>query len=249
MRHQAPRCRLAIVSTYLPRRCGLATYAADLREALGVATEDVDAVIVAIDRDGLSYGDEVLITINQDTIADYSAAAATLRAARIDAVLIQHEYGIFGGPDGANILELARAITAAGIPYLVTLHTVLSAPSPGQAATLRELCAGAAKVTAFTETARRMTVQSGLAAGHQVVVVPHGAPAALRQPPERDPLRPQIADLLPRGTILITGSVRAPDVQPGVRITRAYNSIYVIDHDGSVLSVYDKAHPRARKAD
>ena len=52
----------------------------------------------------------------------------------------------------------------------------------------------------------------------------------------------QIADLLPKGTILITGSVRAPDLPPGVRITRAYNSIYVIDHDGSVLSVYDKLH-------
>jgi len=52
----------------------------------------------------------------------------------------------------------------------------------------------------------------------------------------------QIDDLLPRGTILITGSVRAPDLPPGTRITRAYNSIYAIDHDGSVLSVYDKLH-------
>jgi apolipoprotein N-acyltransferase len=52
----------------------------------------------------------------------------------------------------------------------------------------------------------------------------------------------QIAGLLPEGTVLITGSVRAPDLPPGARITRAYNSIYVIDHDGSVLSVYDKLH-------
>jgi apolipoprotein N-acyltransferase len=52
----------------------------------------------------------------------------------------------------------------------------------------------------------------------------------------------QIADLLPKGTVLITGAVRAPDQPPGMRITRAYNSIYVIDHDGSVLSVYDKLH-------
>ena len=52
----------------------------------------------------------------------------------------------------------------------------------------------------------------------------------------------QIAELLPKGTILITGSVRAPDLPPGVKVTRAYNSIYAIDHDGSVLSVYDKLH-------
>jgi apolipoprotein N-acyltransferase len=52
----------------------------------------------------------------------------------------------------------------------------------------------------------------------------------------------QIAELLPKGTVLITGSVRAPDLPAGVRITRAYNSIYAIDHDGSVLQVYDKLH-------
>jgi len=52
----------------------------------------------------------------------------------------------------------------------------------------------------------------------------------------------QIAELLPRGTVLITGSVRAPELPPGMRITRAYNSIYAIDHDGTVLSVYDKLH-------
>jgi apolipoprotein N-acyltransferase len=53
----------------------------------------------------------------------------------------------------------------------------------------------------------------------------------------------QIADLLPKGTVLITGAVRVPDDTPAGRpVTRAYNSIYVIDHDGSVLSVYDKTH-------
>jgi apolipoprotein N-acyltransferase len=52
----------------------------------------------------------------------------------------------------------------------------------------------------------------------------------------------QIANFLPKGTVLITGAVRAPDVSPGLRITRAYNSIYVIDHDGDILGVYDKMH-------
>jgi apolipoprotein N-acyltransferase len=53
----------------------------------------------------------------------------------------------------------------------------------------------------------------------------------------------QIAALLPQGTILITGAVRAPEVlPPGTKLSRAYNSIYVIDHDGSILSIYDKVH-------
>ena len=52
----------------------------------------------------------------------------------------------------------------------------------------------------------------------------------------------QIAELLPQGTVLITGAVRAPEPIPGAAISHAYNSIYVIDHDGAVLSVYDKVH-------
>jgi apolipoprotein N-acyltransferase len=52
----------------------------------------------------------------------------------------------------------------------------------------------------------------------------------------------QIAGLLPNGTVLITGAVRPPETKPGEPITRAYNSIYVIDHDGSIVSVYDKVH-------
>jgi apolipoprotein N-acyltransferase len=52
----------------------------------------------------------------------------------------------------------------------------------------------------------------------------------------------QIATLLPEGTVLITGAVRAPETMPNAAVTRAYNSIYVIDHDGSILSVYDKVH-------
>jgi apolipoprotein N-acyltransferase len=52
----------------------------------------------------------------------------------------------------------------------------------------------------------------------------------------------QIAGLLPKGTVLITGAVRPPETRPGEPITRAYNSIYAIEHDGSIVSVYDKVH-------
>jgi apolipoprotein N-acyltransferase len=52
----------------------------------------------------------------------------------------------------------------------------------------------------------------------------------------------QIAQLLPQGTVMITGAVRAPELQTGQKIERAYNSIYIIDHDGSIQSAYDKVH-------
>ena len=201
MSHPSPTYRLGIVSTYLPRRCGLATFTADLREALGIATrdtEDVETVVVAIDRDGLSYGPEVVVTVDQHRIEDYVAAAHALREAGVQAVLIQHEYGIFGGRNGSHLLELTRTLTAVGIPYLLTLHTVLSRPTKGQRTTLRALCAHAAKVTVFTETARKVAIQTGIACGHQLVVVPHGAPVAMRSVPDPAGLSDEIRELLDR---------------------------------------------------
>ncbi len=52
----------------------------------------------------------------------------------------------------------------------------------------------------------------------------------------------QIADLLPPGTVLITGAIRAGAVEPNGHVNTAYNSAYVIDHDGSILGIYDKVH-------
>ena len=179
--------RLAIVSTALPRRCGLATYTADVRRALGTAAPDIDVVVAAIDRDGLDYDSEVVAVIDTDNESSYRAAARRLAYGGADAVLIQHEYGIFGGPDGAHVLALADELTACGVPYLVTPHTVLSQPSPGQQATLAALCAGAAHITVFTPTAARILVATGRAPAHRLTVVPHGAPVELLAAATVDP--------------------------------------------------------------
>ncbi len=195
MPHHTVLPKLGIVSTYLPRRCGLATYTAALRDALD-STTDMAPVVVAIDRDSHEYGNEVIATIRHGVITDYSAVADRLVAAGVGVVLIQHEYGIFGGSNGSHVLALAGALAERGIPYLVTLHTVLSQPSPGQLATLRALCGHAARVTVFTETARQMVIRTGIAANHQIAIVPHGAPVTLQAPPVPEQLRPEINDLL-----------------------------------------------------
>ena len=169
--------RVGVVSTYPPRPCGIGTFSRDLREAL-LGTDGVSAVdLVAIVReDDIDQAPEVVTRIHQDQRGDYAAAARVLERRGDDVVVIQHEYGIFGGPDGAHILSLAAELRQ---PIVLTLHTVLSAPSVRQAETLRSLCDLATLVCVFTETARRMILDARLVSPERVRVVPHGAPTEL----------------------------------------------------------------------
>ena len=152
--------RVAIVSTYQPRPCGIAVFSSDLRAALEEADSSLAVEIVSIVRDDPhSHPPEVVATIRQDVASDYAAAASELAQRDVDVVLIEHEYGIFGGDNGKFVLNLANELT---VPMVVTLHTVLASPPAGKAATLRALCRRATLVMVFTETARRMVVDQGL---------------------------------------------------------------------------------------
>ncbi|HKT01537.1 MAG TPA: glycosyltransferase, partial [Rugosimonospora sp.] len=189
--------RLVVVSTYPPRRCGLATFTRDLRAALGVAAPGWRVDVAALDRTGLRYGPEVLTAIRQDEPADYRRAAELIAAAGTDLVVIQHEYGIFGGADGRYLLDLVAELRRREVPYAATLHTVLSAPTAGQADVLRTLCAGAAVVSVFTPGAQRVLADSGLAPDTPVGVVPHGAPVVLRERGRAVPDTSRVRAVLP----------------------------------------------------
>jgi len=169
--------RTAIVSTYPPRACGIGTFAADLRTTLrrvdGVESVDLVAVVnepSSPQRPGL------LAAIAQAVRGDYVRTARMLGRLDVDVVLLQHEYGIFGGRDGEYVLSFAQELAQ---PLVVTLHTVLSEPTSHQASVLAKLCAEAELVVVMTETARRLLVASGACPEEKVRVVPHGAPARL----------------------------------------------------------------------
>lgn len=187
---------LVLLSTYPPRRCGLAAFAADLRSAVRATEPRWRMEVCAIDRDGQSYGPEVTQILNQDDRDDYRRSARAVAASGADLVVIEHEFGIFGGPDGAFLLDFTEELTALGVPYVVTLHTVFSAPSPGQAGVLASLCRGADRVTVFTETARAVATRSGVVDPDRVVVVPHGVPVAFTRPVDPAAVRPVVAEAL-----------------------------------------------------
>lgn len=169
--------RTAIVSTFPPRACGIGAFASDLRTALiGVDEVDVAELIAVVNEPSSPQRRGLLATIAQAVRGDYVRAARMLGRRNIDVVLLQHEYGIFGGRDGEYVLSFARELAQ---PLVVTLHTVLSEPTSHQAEVLAELCEEAALVTVMTETARRLLADSGVCPDEKIRVVPHGAPARL----------------------------------------------------------------------
>jgi len=169
--------RTAIVSTYPPRACGIGAFAADVRGAL-LGLDDVDRVekVVIVNEPSRPQRPGLVATIAQGVRGDYVRAARILGRLDVDVVLLQHEYGIFGGRDGDYVASLAGELSQ---PLVVTLHTVLSQPTPHQALVLADVCRQAELVIVMTETARGLLVDGGTCSAEKVRVVPHGAPPVL----------------------------------------------------------------------
>ncbi len=189
--------RAAIVSTYPPRACGIGAFAADMRAAL-LGVDGIDRVerIVVVDEPSRPQRPGVVATIAQAVRGDYVRAARILGRLDVDVVLLQHEYGIFGGRDGEYVVSLAEELAQ---PLVVTLHTVLSEPTPHQAEVLGALCRQAQLVLVMTETGRRLLVDGGTCPETKVRVVPHGAPPVLaRRSAELSAARAVSGDTLSR---------------------------------------------------
>jgi glycosyltransferase involved in cell wall biosynthesis len=169
--------RTAIVSTYPPRACGIGAFAADVRGALlGIDAVDRVEKVVIVNEPSRPQRPGLVATIAQGVRGDYVRAARILGRLDVDVVLLQHEYGIFGGRDGSYVASLVEELTQ---PLVVTLHTVLSEPTPNQASVLAAVCRQAELVIVMTDTARNLLVAGGTCPFEKVRVVPHGAPPVL----------------------------------------------------------------------
>jgi len=242
--------KIAIASTYPPQRCGLAQFTRDLRSALVEVRPHWQVDVCAVDADGTSYGSEVREVIRRDHADDYRRAARTLSLADVDLVVIQHEYGIFGGPDGCYILDFAAELQRLRVPYVATLHTVLATPSKGQLATLAELCSGAARATGFTASAREIAQATHLVTADRFAVVPHGAPAMLRGPVFLPPPRPAVTRLLKDarcGRVLATFGLIGPG--KGLETAIAALPAVLARHDDVRYIIAGATHPHVARRD
>jgi glycosyltransferase involved in cell wall biosynthesis len=160
--------RTAIVSTYLPRRCGIATFTSDLH----AATPGSEIAVLHPTGPALSYPGEVHHRIRKHERADYLETARALSRC-VDVVSIQHEYGIWGGEDGEHVLDFVRALR---VPAVVTLHTVLPDPTPHQRSVLSDLVAFAETSVVMSRSAADLLIRGYDVDARRLQVIPHGVP-------------------------------------------------------------------------
>jgi polysaccharide biosynthesis protein PslF len=159
----------ALLSTYPPTQCGLATFTSAL---LAHLPEPGDRVVVVrvLDEPAPRPSPEVVQNLVAGSAASAAAAADALNS--FDVVIVQHEYGIYGGPDGQDVVALLEALY---VPCIVVLHTVLAHPTPRQRAILDRVIGAASAVVTMTQTARSRLLDIYGTSPERVFVIPHGA--------------------------------------------------------------------------
>ncbi len=169
--------RVAFVGNSLPRRCGIATFTTDLEQAVHALADVVDTGIFAMCDPGEEYDwpGSVRMSIDQDNLDDYRAAADFINRGGFDVVCLQHEFGIFGGAAGNFVLGLLATLT---VPVVTTLHTVLVEPTATQRVVMRSILARSARVVVMARMGRDILTAVYGADPAQIVVIAHGIPDA-----------------------------------------------------------------------
>jgi glycosyltransferase involved in cell wall biosynthesis len=170
---------LGILSTYPPTPCGLATFSSALAD--GLSAIDVEARIVRVADGSVSFDPRVVGELVNGSRASVQNAAALLNTC--DVAVIQHEYGIYGGMDGDDVVEILGSLR---VPTIVIAHTVLCEPTPHQRSVLVEIAALADRVIVMSAAARNRLCTTFDVDRSKVGCIPHGAaiprPVAWRQP-------------------------------------------------------------------
>jgi glycosyltransferase involved in cell wall biosynthesis len=170
-----PIQRVAFIGNHLPRRCGIATFTHDLRRAVSMARPDLETGVVAMTDLGHTYDypSDVYFQIHDETIAEYVQAAEFLNNAGLDIVCLQHEYGIFGGEAGKNIIDLLSHLE---MPIVTTLHTVLAQPTPAQRNVMRRIIDASTKLIVMAEKGHELLRSVHDVPARKIEVIPHGIP-------------------------------------------------------------------------
>ena len=164
------------VSTYIPRKCGIATFTKDLTNAINMINPLRLSKIAAMDNkmtESVVYPHEVEFRIREDNYEDYKDLARYINENAFDLVSIQHEFGIFGGTNGELVLPFLDEIKK---PVVVTLHTVLEFPTSNQRGIIQKICRKARAVVVMLDAASEILNKVYGVEKDKIVMIRHGVP-------------------------------------------------------------------------
>ena len=175
MEHSGPGAEIYFVATYPPRNCGIATFTYDLLHAVAGEIGSPRLHVVAVNnraQDG-SYPEEVAFEIAQNQIHDYRLAADYINVSREGVVNLQHEFGIFGGPEGTYINHFLGNLKR---PIVTTLHTVLKEPDGGYRKALCDVAEWSHALVVMSRHAETMLHEIYHVPKHKIRFIHHGVP-------------------------------------------------------------------------
>jgi len=167
--------KVAFLGDYLPRKCGIATFTADLRGAVAAEFPTMQCLVVPVNdlAESYSYPSEVRFEIAEQDLPSYLRAADFLNITDVDVICLQHEFGIFGGSAGSHVLALLRELRR---PIVTTLHTVLRDPNPEQRRVMRELTRLSTRLVVMSERGREFLRDIYQVPNAKIDLIPHGIP-------------------------------------------------------------------------
>jgi glycosyltransferase involved in cell wall biosynthesis len=167
--------KVAFISSFKPRRCGIATFSSDLITNLTAAAKGrFEPMVVAMRAgDSHTYSEPVKFEVRQEVKNDYVCAADYLNFSHVDVVSLQHEFGLFGGPAGSYINILLNRLNA---PVITTLHTILDDPSPDYYQALVDVCSASYNIITMNERGIRMLRDIYGQPDSRIKLIPHGIP-------------------------------------------------------------------------
>jgi len=169
--------KIAFISTFPPRQCGIATFTDDLIENVSLAAwEQWKPVVIAMtNSEKIEYAKPVTYKIRSDKEEDYILAADHINCSDVDLVCLQHEFGLFGGQGNAGSY-LKLLLDHLSIPMVTTFHTVLLEPSVEQYWIVRRITNCSRKVVVMSRRGAQMLRQVYNIPPEKILVIPHGIP-------------------------------------------------------------------------
>ncbi len=168
--------KIAFISTYPPRHCGIATYTKDLTNSINKLNPHRLVEIIALDNpisEKLTYPWEVSKRIRQNEWEDYEKVLDYLNPSIIDIIVIQHEFGIFGGKNGEYIISFVEKLKK---PFIITFHTILENPTPKMKQITQVLSDKASVVVVMLPAGAEILQKVYSVPQEKIVSITHGTP-------------------------------------------------------------------------